>query len=527
MKGLEHGAGRVLANKRHHQNYALSIFTTSRVLSFALIQPCLCLAPPGAAGHRFRAKLPLHRQAMPSSDGTGAGPEHSSTASPSAWMSWNGLFLATALLSATGVLRRWYWLQRGSVQAGGRLYFRMPLLLRAAADELANAITYGGTYLAVLLQPRFALALTSAVMAPNAHLGRRFGPLHRQWVDVFTPMAGRSAVAAGVPPHPSRAPAPMVLFVHGGAWSWGESWHFGNLARKVAQLGVVAAATSYRVYPYGDVEDMVEDVVLCLRWLRRNAEKYGGDPDRITLMGHSAGAHLIALAQLRLAAVAASAPDDSGAGHGGGGHLNAAVLPKEAGGQLPVSPEEAKAMLGSIGGALLASGVYDIARHYAFEASRPLFGSDIGHAWVSPMDPVCGGPPRWAACSPVQVARNLSPAAVALLPRQVFLHSKDDDVCPFDNSVQYAATLQAAGAPAVSFVQAVGEGHADSAIALMGGCVPPHTWADSEALALKLLRITSAVVHGTDVPGSGPVPPYERGQHAVAHATYSAAEPKL
>ncbi len=90
--------------------------------------------------------------------------------------------------------------------------------------------------------------------------------------------------------------APVLLFVHGGGWSIGDKAHAaGEKARWANSEGWAFASANYRLVPQATVESQAADVVSAIAWLRANAAKQGLDPDRIVLMGHSAGAHLVAL----------------------------------------------------------------------------------------------------------------------------------------------------------------------------------------------------------------------------------------
>lgn len=93
------------------------------------------------------------------------------------------------------------------------------------------------------------------------------------------------------------AKAPVLLFIHGGGWSMGDKAQaVGGKARWANARGWAFASANYRLVPQATVEQQVADVASAIAWLRANAAKEELDPDRIVLMGHSAGAHLVALA---------------------------------------------------------------------------------------------------------------------------------------------------------------------------------------------------------------------------------------
>lgn len=98
-------------------------------------------------------------------------------------------------------------------------------------------------------------------------------------------------------PAAARAPAPLVLFVHGGGWKRGDKRNATG-AEKVEHLlgrGYAVASINYRLIPQATVEQQAADVAAAIAWVRANAVRLGIDPSRIVLMGHSAGAHLVAL----------------------------------------------------------------------------------------------------------------------------------------------------------------------------------------------------------------------------------------
>ncbi len=94
---------------------------------------------------------------------------------------------------------------------------------------------------------------------------------------------------------PTEGPWPVLIFVHGGAWSAGDK---SALPVNPAEAGYLVASLDYRLYPAHRFPAMIEDVKCAIRYLRAHASAYALDPERIALVGHSAGGHLVALAGL-------------------------------------------------------------------------------------------------------------------------------------------------------------------------------------------------------------------------------------
>ena len=95
-------------------------------------------------------------------------------------------------------------------------------------------------------------------------------------------------------PAPARA-APLVLFVHGGGWRRGDKNIAGHMAAHFHARGYAFAAINYRLVPDARPDLQAADVAAAVARLTRDARNHGVDPDRIMLVGHSAGAHLVAL----------------------------------------------------------------------------------------------------------------------------------------------------------------------------------------------------------------------------------------
>lgn len=95
-------------------------------------------------------------------------------------------------------------------------------------------------------------------------------------------------------PSRSSSRAPVFLFIHGGGFREGDRLQYGFVARPLADSGVITAVMSYRLHPHV-YPAQVEDVEMAVAWLAQHIGEYGGDPERIYVGGHSAGAILSGL----------------------------------------------------------------------------------------------------------------------------------------------------------------------------------------------------------------------------------------
>ncbi|EER58388.1 LipQ, partial [Acidovorax delafieldii 2AN] len=90
----------------------------------------------------------------------------------------------------------------------------------------------------------------------------------------------------------------MVFLVHGGGWRHGDKAHERLVQNKVARWvprGVVLVSVNYRLLPEAGPDEQLRDVARALATAQRQAPGWGADPQRFLTMGHSAGAHLVAL----------------------------------------------------------------------------------------------------------------------------------------------------------------------------------------------------------------------------------------
>ncbi len=91
---------------------------------------------------------------------------------------------------------------------------------------------------------------------------------------------------------------PVVVFVHGGAWIFGDKDMWGvhaAVGKMLARNGVGAVLVNYRLSPAVKHPEHIKDVARAVAWTKKNIAQYGGQPDEIVLCGHSAGGHLISL----------------------------------------------------------------------------------------------------------------------------------------------------------------------------------------------------------------------------------------
>lgn len=96
-------------------------------------------------------------------------------------------------------------------------------------------------------------------------------------------------------PEGAHGRAPVVVFFYGGSWRTGERSYYRFVGRALARRGILVLIPDYRKAPAHPFPDFMFDAAKATAWARDNAAGLGGDPLRLTLMGHSAGAHIAAL----------------------------------------------------------------------------------------------------------------------------------------------------------------------------------------------------------------------------------------
>jgi acetyl esterase/lipase len=230
------------------------------------------------------------------------------------------------------------------------------------------------------------------------HLARDvvFDPEMAPRLDVYSPAEG--------------AGHPVLFFVHGGGWQSFDKVIHAPVARRLLPEGMVVVIPDYTLHPEAGYEQMAREVAAALRWTLENVEAYGGDPGRVVVAGHSAGAHLAGLALMDPRFLAAY------------GHSVSEIC-------------------GFVG----MSGVYDVQAEYDFwqaQGEHPRL-----------IEEVMGGQQNFGQASPLRYVRRD-------LPPILLIHGDRDKTVPFSIATEFQAALEGAGAESELSVYA-GQGHTD------------------------------------------------------------------
>jgi acetyl esterase/lipase len=214
----------------------------------------------------------------------------------------------------------------------------LPALAQMPPDLAARVKELG-----VVIDPPRTAAIYAPLHPPEPYPGvkverdLKYGSDERHALDVFVPEAG-------------AGPRPVLVFVHGGGFVGGNrrtgtSPFYDNIALAATRAGMVGVNMTYRLAPKFQWPTGAVDVGLALRWVRANIDKRGGDPSRIYVMGHSAGA-------VHVASYVGFPEHHSAAGPG-------------------------------VAGAILVSGLYDFTRTPPGKAEHAYFGDKAASGEVS------------------------------------------------------------------------------------------------------------------------------------------------
>lgn len=149
---------------------------------------------------------------------------------------------------------------------------------------------------------RLATLLRAAGLALCGLCASGCSTLYFQTLNAGTPVGGPEQVrpvpgqALAMDIYRSQRPrAPVVVFLYGGRWQDGSRQQYGFVGERLAAEGVLAMVPDYRHYPEVRFPAFVEDAAAAVAWAKRHAREFGGDPERVFVAGHSAGAHIAAL----------------------------------------------------------------------------------------------------------------------------------------------------------------------------------------------------------------------------------------
>ncbi len=131
------------------------------------------------------------------------------------------------------------------------------------------------------VKPFIALAILSVARAQDVKRDIPYGDRERQVLDVYS--------------SPGAKDRPVVFWIHGGGWQVGDKSDVQEKPKAFVEKGFVFVSTNYRLLPHVDMGTIVRDVARSIRWVHDHIAEYGGDPNRLLVMGHSAGAQLAAL----------------------------------------------------------------------------------------------------------------------------------------------------------------------------------------------------------------------------------------
>jgi acetyl esterase/lipase len=107
--------------------------------------------------------------------------------------------------------------------------------------------------------------------------------------------ADRHVLDVYAPKKSSATRRPVVVFIHGGSWNSGSKNIYTFVGRRLARHNVVGVVINYRLSPAVQVSDQADDCARAVQWVTQHIGEYGGDPERVFVMGHSAGGGLAAL----------------------------------------------------------------------------------------------------------------------------------------------------------------------------------------------------------------------------------------
>lgn len=173
-------------------------------------------------------------------------------------------------------VRSWYGQPRRVVR-----FMRIVLWLRSRKSVLVVSLSVG-------LVGCTPLHMLNAVVIPHPYHRVRnvaYGPHKRQNLDIYIPKK-------------ITQPVTVVVFYYGGYWRYGNKHGYRFVGEALTSRGIITVIPNYRLYPTVPWTGFVDDGARAYRWVEQHIAAYGGNPQRVFVMGHSAGGYIAAMVAL-------------------------------------------------------------------------------------------------------------------------------------------------------------------------------------------------------------------------------------
>lgn len=257
----------------------------------------------------------------------------------------------------------------------------------------------------------FAFSLSPAIVkagiwwwrSATISRGVPYGSKARNFLDIYhvARSSSSSSVADASDDDDVIVKRPVVVYLTGGAWIIGYKAWAAPLGEYMTKNGVMLVSIDYRNFPQGTLKDMQEDLESALNWIWENIDRFGGDKNNITLVGQSAGAHILTSVVLKKAS-------------------------KQVSSGMPL--DSVKKVIG-------VSGPYDIVSLAPLMNKRGLYSSMLKLIMDNDL----------FAASPKRVLSSMSKAGISRIPPILLLHGTSDSTVPFSSSVEFHEALKKNG----------------------------------------------------------------------------------